>query len=378
MSAALQDIKQLIAATGKYRLEAENTEGANAYAFRAHHLPLDQPVFLKVLDADPSGDLFAEPRLLVEATKTEGGDSNLVRVHDAQRLGDEYVLVAMEYVDGGSILSRLSAGPLPMMEAVCAAVGILHGLAQLHQALLVHRDIKPANVLLSHRYGRICPKITDFGSVARLAHVGASVTASRHSALYVPAEGWATPSRYDVRSDLYQVGLVLFEMVHGALPYDDDAYLDREARHELRDLAAASGGGIDPFDRHQVVNRTLARAASGKGVISFGQMQPYVPRSLARIINKAVSSDPAARYQTPSEMIGDLEALRLPDWQLLPCGEQYAASGWSGWDWTIEKDPKKPEQWVILRSRQAAAKFRRWAAAEGPRAACRLVTEAAA
>lgn len=376
MSAALHDIQQLIAATGKYRLEAENTEGANAYAFRAHHLPLDQPVFLKVLDADPSGDLFAEPRLLVEATKTDGGDSNLVRVHDAQHLGDEYVLVAMEYVDGGSILSRLSDGPLPMREAVCAAVGVLHGTAQLHQALLVHRDIKPANVLLSQRYGRIWPKITDFGSVARLAHVGASVTASRHSALYVPPEGWATPSRYDVRSDIYQVGLVLFEMVHGALPYDGDAYLDREARRELRDLAAA--GALDPFARQKVADRAMARAASGKGLISFGQVQPYVPRRLARVINKAVAADPAVRYQTPSEMIGDLEALSVPDWRPSPCGEQYAANGWSGWDWSIEKDPKKPKQWVVLRSRQAAANFRRWAAAESSRAACRLVMEAAA
>jgi serine/threonine protein kinase len=378
MITSLQDIQQLIAETGKYRLEAENTEGANAYAFRAHHVPLDLPVFLKVLYPDPTGDLFAEPRLLVEATRTDGNESNLVRVHDAQRLGDNYVLVAMEYVDGGSILSRLDTGPLPMMGAVSTAVGILHGLAQLHQALLVHRDIKPANILLSQRYGRLWPKITDFGSVARLALPGASVTASRHSALYVPPEGWDTPSRYDARSDLYQVGLVLFEMVHGALPYSGDAYLDREARRELRALAAASGGSIDEFDRQQVEKRALARAASGKGIISFGQMKPYVPKRLARIINRAVAPDPAARYQTPSEMIGDLEALRLPDWQLSPCGKQYAAKGWAGWDWAVGQDAKNPGRWIVLRSREAAGNFRRWAAAKSPRAACQLVTEAVA
>ncbi|TDD32912.1 serine/threonine protein kinase [Actinomadura sp. KC06] len=378
MSTTLQDVQQLIAATGKYTFEAENTEGANAYAFRARHVPLDLPVFLKVLYPDPSGDLFAEPRPLVEATSSEGNGSNLVSVHDAQRLGNDFVLVAMEYVDGGSILSRLSGGPLPLMEAVCAAIGILRGLAQLHQALLVHRDIKPANVLISQRHGRTWPKITDFGSVARLAHASASVSASRHSALYVPTEGWGTPSRYDVRSDLYQVGLVLFEMVHGALPYNDDAYVDREARMELRDLAMASGGGVDDFDRQQVVDRALARAASGQGVISFGRMQPYVPKSLARIVNKAVSPDRVARYQTPSEMICDLEVLRLSDWRLAPCGEQYAANGWSGWDWSIRKDPKKAEQRVILRSRKAATNFRRWATAESARAACQLVMEAAA
>ncbi|MEU0250301.1 protein kinase [Streptomyces sp. NPDC006235] len=374
MSTVLQDVQQLIAATGKHTLEAENTEGGSAYAFRARHLH-DLPVFLKVLYPRPSGDLFAEPRLLVEATRTEGKGSNLARVHDAQRFGHDFVLVAMEYVDGGSVLSRLSGGPLPMMEAVCAAIGILQGLAQLHQALLFHRDIKSANMLISQRHGRIWPKITDFGSVARLAHASVSVTALRLSALYVPAEGWATPSRYDVRSDLYQVGLVLFEMAHGALPYNDDAYMDREARKELRELAETSGGGVDDCDRQKVVDRALARA---KGVISFGKMQPYAPKSLACIINKAVSPAPAAQYRTPSETIGDLEALRLSDWRLAPCDEQYAANGWAGWDWSIGKDPKKPEQWVVLRSRQAATNFRRWAAADSARAACQLVMEAEA
>ena len=297
-------------------------------------------------------------------------------MYDAQRLGDEYVLVAMEYVEGGSILSRLASGPLPLMEAVDSTVGILHGLAQLHHALLVHRDIKPANVLLSHRYGRIWPKIADFGSVARLAHADSVVTASRHSALYVPPEGWAKPSRYDTRSDLYQAGLVLFEMVHGSLPCDGDAYLDREAKRELQKLAT-SVNGIGDFDRSQIVDRALARAASGKGITAFRKKQPYVPRNLARIVNKAVASDPAARYQKPSDMIGHLEALRLPNWQPSPCGSGYVAHGWSACDWSVEPDPKKPGQWVIFRRRQATANFRRWAIAQSAAAACRRVMEAA-
>lgn len=377
MTTTREHIRRLIEATGKYKLHAENTEGANAYAFHAHHLPLDQPVFLKVLDAVPDGDLFAEPRLLVEATKAVQSDSNLVRVYDAERLGNDYILVAMEYVEGGSVFSRLSSGPLPLMEAISAAVGILHGLAQLHQALLVHRDIKPANVLLSQRWGRIWPKITDFGSVARLTHAEATVTASRHSALYVPPEGWATPSRFDVRSDLYQAGLVLFEMVHGPLPSGHETYLDREAKRELQTLGAASNG-IDHFERSRVVDRALARAASGHGVIQFGKVQPYATQNLKKIINKATAPDPEARYQKPSDMIGELEALRLPDWRPSPCGQQYAAQRWVGWEWSVERDTKQPGQWVIRRRRQAAATFRRWATAKSAREACRRVKAAAA
>jgi len=378
MSSTRQEIQQLIDATGKYKLLGENTEGANAFAFKAHHVPLDLPVFLKVLDADLSGDLFAEPRYLVETTSADGGESNLVRVHDAQRLGDEYVLVAMEFVEGGSILSRLTAGSFPMMEAVGAAIGILHGLGQLHSALLVHRDIKPANVLLTQRYGRIWPKITDFGTIARLSSVGSSVTASRHSALYVPPEGWSTPSRYDVRSDLYQVGLVLFEMVHGSLPYDGESYLDREAKREIRALGAQTLRGLSDFDQCQVVEHALARTSAGKGVTSLRPLQPYVPSSLARVINKAVAPDPATRYQTPSEMIGDLEALMLPNWMLSPCGSQFVATAWSGGDWSIKPEPKKSGHWTVVRSRQGTGNFRRWETATSPRIACRLVTECTA
>ena len=376
MTTTRTEIQQLIAAAGKYRLLDENLEGANAYAFRAHHIPLDKPVFLKVLAPDPDGELFAEPRLLVEATSDDGENSNLVRVHDAHRLGDAYVVVAMEYVDGGSVLSRIEHGPMPLMDAVGAAIGILHGLAQLHASLLVHRDIKPANVLLTQRYGRVWPKLTDFGSVARLSAPNAAVTASRHSALYVPPEGWATPSRFDVRSDIYQAGLVLFEMVHGPLPYDDASYLDREARREIRDAGASSLGELDPFDRCQLVDRALARISATKRVTSLGTLQPYVPKRLARVINKATAPDPADRYQSASEMIGALEALHLPDWRHDDDG--YQAPAWCGWDWHILTDPKKQDQWLIQRSREGLAKFRRWATAANARAACRLVLEVTA
>ena len=373
MNTTRGDIEHLIAATGKYQLLEENNEGVNAYAFRAYHRPLQQLVFLKILDAGPGEDLFAEPRLLVEATKTGGTESNVVRVHDAEHLGSEYILVAMEFVEGGSILSRLNDGPLPLMDAVTAGVGILHGLAQLHGALLVHRDIKPANVVLTKRHGLIWPLIADFGSVARLAHAEATVPASKHSALYVPPEGWETPSRYDVRSDIYQAGLVLFEMVHGSLPSCDVAYLDRRAQRELKALAAAADG-IDAVDRNRVVERALARKASGKGVVSLGDNQPYVPTKLKRIINKAIASDPERRYQKPSDMIGDLEALQLPNWHRSEDGQRYIAHGWSGRDWAVEQDMRNPQQWAISRRRSKAKGFRRWEKAASLREAFRLVT----
>lgn len=153
--------------------------------------------------------------------------------------------------------------------------------------------------------------------------------------------------------------------------------MDRKAKRELKDLGVAAYGD-DQFRRSQVVERALARAASGNGVIAFGKVQPYAPQNLRRIIKRALAPDPKARYQQPSDMIGDLEALRLPDWRPSVCAQGYAAHGWSGWDWVVERDARDPGRWVISRRRETATGFRRWATAKNAREACRRVGEVAA
>src|SRR5260370_17570622 len=216
MSTSRDELVALIAANGKYLLRQENNEGMNAFSFLARHLSLDRETFLKVYDADrANSEVYQEPRFLVEATRGRDGSGNLVEIYDAERLGQDYVLLAMEYVSGGSLLNRITCGRFALMDSGKVAVGILHGVAQLHSKMLVHRDIKPANVLVTQVGSTLIPKLGDFGSVARLTSSSGYVSASRHSALYVPPEGWANPSVYTTRSDLYQVGIVLHEMVNG-------------------------------------------------------------------------------------------------------------------------------------------------------------------
>jgi serine/threonine protein kinase len=143
------DLKALIEQSGKYKIEKELFEGANAYAFIATHVHLTTSVFLKVYDVDPADPgMFNEPRLLVDATR-DPSCPNVVEVRDAERLGADYALVAMQCVDGGSILGRIEHAPFPQADAVEAAVGILMGVAHLHWRNIVHRDVKPSNILLA-------------------------------------------------------------------------------------------------------------------------------------------------------------------------------------------------------------------------------------
>ncbi len=367
------DIVALIKAAGKYELRYESNEGMNAYAFLAHHRPLDKPVFLKVYDADTeSAEIFREPRFLVEATRAGDRSQNLVEVYDAEMLGDEFVLVSMEYVDGGSILGRLQSGPMRLMDAVATTIGILHGVAQLHAAGLVHRDIKPANVLLARRGNVYVPKLGDFGSVAKLSSPGATVSASRHSALYVPPEGWLQESAYGTRSDLYQVGMVLHELANGPLPYSFNAHLDREALAELKAKGVSCVSELDPFDASTLVDRALARRASKAKLLALRPSQPYEPRALNRIIRKATAPSPDDRFQTASEFIGALETLSFPNWEPADA-DCFEAFGWRNWDWRIE--PGNGNGVVIRRARKDSGNYRKWDSAEGVEQAARVISE---
>jgi serine/threonine protein kinase len=376
MTTTRDDIIALVKAAGKYELHDENTEGMNAYAFSARHRPLDRDVFLKVYDVDPSSaELFREPRFLVEVTHGDDKASNLIEIYDAELLGDQYVLVAMEYVDGGSILRQLEGGPLGLMDAIGSAVGILHGVARLHAGGLVHRDIKPANVLLTRRGGPWVPKLGDFGSVARLSSPSATVSASRHSALYVPPEGWDEPSRYGTRSDLYQVGMLLHEMVNGSLPYDSAAHLDREALAEIRKYGALSLKEIDCVVACRVVERAIARRSSKHTLLDLGSQHPCEPKALRRIIRRATQPSPDCRFQTASEFIGALDPLSFPNWVFKQAEQVAAAANWRGWDWQIELNRKagSDDGWIIRKARAGTEHFRRCGSAPSIRDAAELV-----
>lgn len=361
MNTDREEIKALIANAGKYDLQDENCQGMNAYAFSAKHIPLNRNVFLKIYDAcSERSDIFEEPRFLVEATSGgTNGSNHLVNVLDAEKLSDDWVLVAMEYVEGGSLLDSISQGPLPLMDAVNVTKALLLGISHLHNASFVHRDIKPANVMLTTVNGRMHPKLGDFGSVARLETIDSVVSASRHSALYVPPEGWQQPSQYGIRSDIYQVGMVFAELLNGNLPYNEEPYIDRQAKAEIKRLGATCLSELHDCDRCIVVNEAIARRASSRKILSIVSDQPYVNRTLKQVINTATNPVYNARYSSANDMINALNNLHFPNWRIT--GDAYQADGWNNWDWQVESVTKRSGTEIhIKRSRTGCNSFRRW------------------
>jgi serine/threonine protein kinase len=350
--ARADEIRERIIALRKYEVLEENREGASAYAFPANHLHLGGKVFLKVYDVDPDGvDLYREARVLKELSDTSGCP-NLVRVIDAERLSNDEVMMAMEYVDGGSLLTLIeSAGAFPLMDAVRIARDVVRGVAELHARNLVHRDLKPANILLDK--ARTIAKIGDFGSIAELDENGVSVRTSKRSALYIPPEGWLSPAQHGRASDLYQVGVVLHELVNGPLPYASHDQLDAEALRQIRTLGGERLTDMDPVEATFIVNAAIERRSRKRTLLSLVPSQPYVPNALTRLIRKATAPKVDNRFQSSTDFLSALERIEAPNWRRE--GEGFSAEGWRGCSWTVTQEK---EQFIVQRKK--SADYRYW------------------
>jgi serine/threonine protein kinase len=357
---------------GKFVDLREIHEGANSYAFQARHKHLGQHRFLKLIYLPKGGTetILGEPQALLEALTGGGPNENIVRLLDAEVIrhqNDDYILLQLEWIDSPSLQSQIEQTPFPFgqQDAVRIGVGILTGVAQMHSRRLVHRDLKPGNILLVEG---MKPKLTDFGSVAHIKAGASSVTASRHSDLYVPPEGWQVPTSYTFASDVYQVALVLYQLVNGPFPTDGRHYLTKT---ELRALKSAekSYDVLDACEKCQAEKRCFAELTNREKLIEHAlNPRPYFSKTLKRILQQATRAKLTDRLESATAFLNKLSQVSVPNWK--PAEDRFEAVGWQKWDWrvyTVKR--RKGDEVVIERSQLKANKYRRIAT-------CVAITEA--
>lgn len=347
-------MRKTVEASGKYRILQEIEGGMNAYAYKAKHIPLAKEVFLKVYDhIDSDSTLFQEPRYLMEATDGDVPNRYIVKIYDAEKV-DKYILVSMEFVQGPSLLELISQSSLGLMDSVEIAKKILLGLSALHTKKLLHRDLKPANIMIVESCGIFIPRISDFGSAKRLDENAGFVTASKHSALYVPPEGWES-NQYGIISDIYQVGIILFEMINGSLPYDDFHYLDSHGKAEIKQMGYGHIDELDAVERSMLIDRCISRRSRSSKIISTKGFSATCPAKVKKIIKKSTHHKASERYESISCFLGALSEINLPNWKTVEDG--YLAQSWKGFDWIVEKNKNL---WSVKRVRSGSSSYRHW------------------
>ena len=273
---------------GRYRILRKLGTGGMADVYLAEDQELGRRVAIKILnDRHAADDQFVE-RFRREAKNAAGlSHPNIVSVYDRGTAEGTYY-IAMEYLDGRSLKELIvSRGPAPVKTAVEYARQVLAAVGFAHRHGIVHRDIKPHNVLVTGDDGRL--KVTDFGIARSGASQMTEVGSIIGTAQYLSPEQ-ARGSPVDQTSDLYSVGVVLYELLTGQVPFTGETPLEIAMKH-LSEVPKPPS-----------------------------ELRPEVPHDLDLVVLRALAKDPADRYETAEEMDRDLERVL----QGMPVGAETA------------------------------------------------------
>ena len=216
---------------GKYRLERMLGEGGMGMVFAATHLQLEQRVALKFMRTNPEQQADAVARFLREARAAARIQSEYIaRVFDVCTLDDGSPYIVMEYLEGQDLEGLMPLRrALPVEQIVDLAVQACFGLAEAHAKGVIHRDLKPANLFLTRLSdGSVRLKLLDFGISKIVPAAGAEDPSTTHaqlvlgSPLYMSPEQLRSSTNVDPRTDIWSMGVILYEMLSGALPFDGD------------------------------------------------------------------------------------------------------------------------------------------------------------
>jgi len=260
--------------SGRYRLEAKLGSGGMSTVYLARDQTLDRQVAVKVMHREMSEQADQLERFRQEARAVAKlSHPNVVAVIDAGEDGGHPYIV-FEYVEGETLKQRITRdGALDPQEAIAYAIEIARGLSLAHTRRLVHRDIKPQNVLIDAE-GRA--KLTDFGISRQLEQDGMTATGRVLGTTDYVAPEQAMGRPVDQRSDVYSLGVVLYEMLVGQVPFQADSQVGVAMKH---------------------VNEELP---------DVQRRRPDVSAAVALVVERSTAKDPAERYQQMGEMIDDL------------------------------------------------------------------------
>jgi serine/threonine protein kinase len=262
-----------------YKIIEKLGEGGMGIVYKAEDLKLDRTVVLKFLPAELSLDAEAKKRFFREAKMASALDHpNICTIHEIDTTDEGQIFIVMAYCEGETLQEKLAKGLLSIKEAVNIAIQIAQGLERAYKIGIIHRDIKPANIIISPEK-RV--KIIDFGlaKTAGQAEITKKTSSIGTTAYMSPQQICA--EKIDQRSDIWSLGVIIYEMLSGKLPFRGD-------------YEAA------------VIYSILSEDPA-----PVSEIRPEVNDVLSCIIGKALTKDPQYRYKSAKQLLSDLENFQL-------------------------------------------------------------------
>lgn len=265
----------------RYQILEQVGGGGMANVYKAHDVILNRNVAVKVLRPQFSDDDEFIRRFRREAqAATSMSHPNVVTIYDVGEENDLYYIV-MEYVEGFTLKQLIQKrGVLPIKETVNIMLQISSAIAHAHANHIVHRDLKPHNILISEK-GEA--KVTDFGIARAMTQATITHTNSVMGSVHYLSPEQARGGMVNEKSDIYSLGIVLYEMVTGVVPFSGDTAVSIAIKHLQTEV---------PSPR---------------------RINPSLPQSIENIILRATAKDPFHRYHTVKEMEEDLHTALDPE-----------------------------------------------------------------
>ena len=264
----------------RYEIIDKVGSGGMADVYNAKDTRLNRNVAIKVLKQEYSNDAKFVSKFRVEAQSVAGlSHPNIVNVYDVGE-DDTLYYIVMELVEGITLKRFIEKkGRLEINEAIGIGIQIAQGIEEAHKNNIIHRDIKPQNIIIS-KEGKV--KVTDFG-IAKAATSNTITSNAMGSVHYISPEQ-ARGGYSDEKSDIYSLGVTLYEMLLGKVPFEGDSTV------------------------------TVAFAHVHEEAVPLEEMDPSIPRSLSRIVQKCMQKKPDMRYESAGALIMDLRrAVSDPD-----------------------------------------------------------------
>ncbi len=323
-----QEIRDFVTSQEDIEIDKYSDVGCNGDLYFGNHKIFNERVALKFYYLDNKGLSHKEPQIL------RGIDhDNILKVHEAKKISDNYAYFLTSEFSGGDLDKFMKENSLSTHQALNIVHDILKGVTEMHKNphRLLHRDLKPNNILIEQETLKAC--IADFGSIKQLPKKKTSIPASKNSLVYRPKET-IDSNEYNFQSDVYQIGLILFQLLGGYFPDAMADWLSPTQKKKLKNIS-------DIFEQHQFIEKAFDNLISKNKLLKFETLPFYIDDTLKSILRKATRPELNNRYKSTAEFMNAIYQYKNKSKDWLQRDEDYFATKSNGTTYRLFKSKGK-------------------------------------